>query len=473
MSPEQARGGEGLDHRTDLYSAGVVLYELITGKNPFRSGSAAAVLHRIQNERPDDPRLLLSQVDDALADLVVNLVEKEPWDRPSSAEQVLDVLESGARIRSPRKRRVRRKVVYWFLAMVIATIGVAFSVRRSLVSQSVSRISAIRVEKTDEGGAASTVLVRFGDDAEWKVFKSFKDRVYPAIVDLNGQGSQIVVVGTAPPVGDDCLFAYSTSGEQLWSLPMSDGRQWPDNGPASIWSCEAILSADLDGVPGDELIVACTDLIQYPSRLSVIDPRTREVRSNFWHFGRFAGMFVSTDFFGAGRHAIVAWGHNNKLDGFDGDPLPGDDPPRTGYDIVKFVMIVDPLEMSGLGPPRTRRLPDLAAATPYAYAFLDTPISVKHRIRPMHTWEVERYPADSELADLKSVTPSTVPSDPSVAPWFRVTLEDSTAGLSPSLYLDRHLDFHYTIAARPAAETDAFWRERWKVVMREGKYVGD
>ena len=62
--------------------------------------------------------------------------------------------------------------------------------------------------------------------------------------------------------------------------------------------------------------MASNEVDQYPARLSIIDPRMGAVRSTFWHMGNFTQILVAPDFLGPGKPAIIAQGHNNKLDGF-------------------------------------------------------------------------------------------------------------------------------------------------------------
>lgn len=87
MSPEQAKG-EPLDHRTDLFSLGVVMFECLTGKLPFHRDNAAAMLHAVTYEPA--PYLGLYQVGNAdrLDDILKKLLEKLPDDRYQSAAEV-------------------------------------------------------------------------------------------------------------------------------------------------------------------------------------------------------------------------------------------------------------------------------------------------------------------------------------------------------------------------------------------------
>jgi serine/threonine protein kinase len=92
MSPEQARG-ETLDFRSDLFSFGCVLYTLCTGTSPFQGKNNTAVLTYLALRDPKPVHQLNPAIPRALSDLVVQLLEKKPQDRPESAEAVLERLQ--------------------------------------------------------------------------------------------------------------------------------------------------------------------------------------------------------------------------------------------------------------------------------------------------------------------------------------------------------------------------------------------
>jgi serine/threonine-protein kinase len=84
MSPEQARGAE-LDERSDLYSAGVVLFELFAGQPPFRDGDALAIMRAHLNEPPPNPRSLRPDLPESLIGIVLACLHKSRLRRPGSA----------------------------------------------------------------------------------------------------------------------------------------------------------------------------------------------------------------------------------------------------------------------------------------------------------------------------------------------------------------------------------------------------
>lgn len=92
MSPEQARGEE-VDERTDLWSLGVVLYELLAGRKPFRGDKTGALIHAIISQEPEPLAEVRPDVDPELAAIVDGLLSKDPADRPASAEEVAEALD--------------------------------------------------------------------------------------------------------------------------------------------------------------------------------------------------------------------------------------------------------------------------------------------------------------------------------------------------------------------------------------------
>jgi eukaryotic-like serine/threonine-protein kinase len=93
MSPEQATG-ETIDHRSDLFSLGAVLYFMATGHPPFRAEGALAVLHRICRE-PHRPAWQSNvEIPDELSDVIDRLLEKKPARRLASADEARDKLAS-------------------------------------------------------------------------------------------------------------------------------------------------------------------------------------------------------------------------------------------------------------------------------------------------------------------------------------------------------------------------------------------
>ncbi len=91
FSPEQAKG-EGLDLRSDLYSLGVVLYELLTGRAPFIGESALATAYKQVNELPPSIRSLVADVPTPLEAIVAKCMTKNAEMRYASADQLRDDL---------------------------------------------------------------------------------------------------------------------------------------------------------------------------------------------------------------------------------------------------------------------------------------------------------------------------------------------------------------------------------------------
>jgi Tol biopolymer transport system component/predicted Ser/Thr protein kinase len=140
MSPEQARGEE-VDHRSDIFSFGVVLYEMLTGKLPFGGEHHAALLYSIMNDEPQPVARFNEKVTPEIEHIVAKTLEKDRDDRYQHADEMLadlrrerkklDYVKTGQAITQTAVRpRQRRRPLWYGLggAALIIIVGVVYIV---------------------------------------------------------------------------------------------------------------------------------------------------------------------------------------------------------------------------------------------------------------------------------------------------------------------------------------------------------
>jgi len=99
-SPEQCRGRRDLDHRTDMYSLGVTLFEMLAGRRPFLADSPGALFIKHATEAPPSPQSLNPSITAAANQLVLRLLKKEPKQRFDTYDQLIEAIDA---VQNPKK----------------------------------------------------------------------------------------------------------------------------------------------------------------------------------------------------------------------------------------------------------------------------------------------------------------------------------------------------------------------------------
>lgn len=202
MAPEQARGA-GTDPRCDLFSLGCVLYQMCTGKVPFEGSDVLATLVSLALDQPQEPRVINPEVPSALSDFIMQLLGKDPGQRPSSVRAVaesLSALENGQPIpqavpgaASARRRPNRGAALFRIAACLLSGLALfAFALLPSGKSPD-------KAAEPPNGGSPVAAVSAAADDLEdnKKDKEDNEKSVYPvAILSFEERGAGVKDMGS-------------------------------------------------------------------------------------------------------------------------------------------------------------------------------------------------------------------------------------------------------------------------------------
>ena len=253
FSPEQAKG-ETVDLRSDLYSTGVVLFEMLTGRAPFRGDSAIAVAYQHVSERPEVPSQINPALTEPMDAVVLRALEKDKSRRYQSAEEFREDVDAVLAGRTPTARlptveiqqelfggaestpesTVRqlafddpgpsstssRPPVAWIWAGVIVVVAIVIAVALWVVSIATGGFGADnRTVPQSLAGATSATAERAltSIDLHWLIHKEASSTVDDGVVIRASPGA-----GTVLTKGDSVSLWVSTGTPQS-SVPTLDG----------------------------------------------------------------------------------------------------------------------------------------------------------------------------------------------------------------------------------------------------------
>ena len=228
MSPEQA-SGRPLDARSDMFSFGVVLYEMLAGRHPFRAPDGLERLQRVIHAKPSP---LSDNIPEPLRALVMKALEKDPANRFSSMREFVAALRS---VRRPSGRRMaaplpRRKWATAGAAVLLLGLAMAALALLSKRSSSNSQLEYIPLTRFTDSAVAPSIspdgrmlaFIRRTDTFTGRgdVYVKLLPEGDPAQLTHDG-GEKMGPLSFSP---DGSRIAYTSGESETWSVPVLGGE---------------------------------------------------------------------------------------------------------------------------------------------------------------------------------------------------------------------------------------------------------
>lgn len=309
LSPEQAMGRE-IDARSDLYSFGILLYEMLTGELPIQGDSAIGTVVAHLRQRAPELRTKRADLPAWVSELVARLLEKEPARRYATASDVLADLAGERAHARPWWRRRRALAVAAVAASTAVTVAAAWGAW--ILAH--PRAASLR----QRPGTTDVLEVL---DSRGRVLWSRQDVRVPTnavFARLSGGRRAVAAIayrddGLRRGAGRDILLLDADRGSLLGTGKVESSAF--DNqfaGFAPVFFPAQLVAADLDGNGVDELLVSYCHLPYWPNVVLLYDTETANSYPIFLGSGHHRVAAV-LDLDGDGRPEVLLSGINNRM----------------------------------------------------------------------------------------------------------------------------------------------------------------
>jgi len=266
MSPEQAEG-KPLDGRSDIFSFGAVLYEMITGQRAFQGPTRLSTLSSVLRDEPKPPGEIREEMPDELGRIIARCLRKEPGrrfqhmsDLAVALEEVKEESEAGQRTVAEPKRRPARRWALMAAAVLILAAGAAAWRFGWLASGRVAPGAVQATQLTISPGLSTGAsLSPDGASMAFSSNRSGRFEVYVRSSGPRGSERQITSDGQQniepswSPDGQTIAY-HSVAGHGIWTVPASGSdspHQLAPFGSSPLWSPDGRQVAFRSSSPND------------------------------------------------------------------------------------------------------------------------------------------------------------------------------------------------------------------------------
>ncbi|GEM_PF-6355088 len=303
-APERIEGDPG-NEKSDAFSLGCILYEMLTGENPFEGESLSEKVDKILRKNPPLPSRKNPEISPKMDLLVSKLLSKKPEKRPSISE-VLDYLKSGENL--GKKQSVRRPAILFFVVLLLSSL-IIFPILLKRGRGETAKIGSLVYTSNDLRAMNSKGKVLWVRNLQGNIKRTL-------VSDLNGDGSPEVIAGTAHAENIKewgFLYVFNAKGRQLLKLKMGKGNIYSKDENFEVWDLKIVGGKGR----GKKIVAVGINNPYFPSVIRLIpsedlDKISEENVSTYWHPGVIFSLKFS-DENGDGVEDLVVLAVNNQM----------------------------------------------------------------------------------------------------------------------------------------------------------------